>query len=364
MEVNLAKAEAAIARGDYSQSLAILEKLAKNNPISEKDGAKIKMLMVTAWMGQGQEKKAIITCRLLTRCKDPDLKLRAKNLLSVLEAPSLERPSNWSIQIPSIGGTSLTKSSAVSVKRKKNIKSNIPLPPTGPTKGLQIGFATIAFSILLCLTLLLSGCVRITTEINISGPDQIALRWDIESSTNQLMPWQIELMDSLISSPNTLKSAINTEGKQTIISPVLNSKEADLLMKEAFRIATEKAGFSGSQSKLELKERNWIIGIQQELDLLIDLSEIPEIPGLDISIKVNPIPSKNGLTANPNGIKIEKKDFNWDLKTGEINHLLLHEWKWSPLGIGSIFVVILLVLSLTLQSLRLQLGYGFPELPP
>ena len=48
MAVNLAAAEAAISRGDYGQCLALLEPLAKNHPLPQAEGAKIRMLMVTA----------------------------------------------------------------------------------------------------------------------------------------------------------------------------------------------------------------------------------------------------------------------------------------------------------------------------
>ena len=102
MSTGLAAAERALERGDYGLCLRLLEPLAAANPITEPEGAAIRMVMVTAWMGQGEDRKAISTCRLLTRCKDPDLRNRARQLLSVLEAPSLERPARWSMQLPTL----------------------------------------------------------------------------------------------------------------------------------------------------------------------------------------------------------------------------------------------------------------------
>ena len=96
MSLPTAPAEAALDRGDYGQCLELLEPLAEAHPITDPEGARIRMLMVTAWMGQGQEAKALSTCRMLTRCRDSDLRLRAKQLLEVLEAPSLQRPASWS----------------------------------------------------------------------------------------------------------------------------------------------------------------------------------------------------------------------------------------------------------------------------
>ena len=37
--------------------------------------------------------------------------------------------------------------------------------------------------------------------------------------------------------------------------------------------------------------------------------------------------------------------------------------RWSPLGIGSLLIGLLLLLSFLLQSMRVRLGFGYPELP-
>ena len=58
--------------------------------------------MVTAWMGQGNDSEAIATCRLLTGRGDPELRQQAKQLLTILEAPSLDRPESWSMRMPQL----------------------------------------------------------------------------------------------------------------------------------------------------------------------------------------------------------------------------------------------------------------------
>ncbi|HJN33170.1 MAG TPA: hypothetical protein QF700_03550, partial [Prochlorococcus sp.] len=118
MHANLAEAEAALSRGDYGQSLALLEPMAASYPLPHAEGARIRMLMVTAWMGQGDERKALATCRLLTRCKDLELRQNAKQLLIVLEAPSLQRPANWSIRLPSLAISATTTAARPSSVRK------------------------------------------------------------------------------------------------------------------------------------------------------------------------------------------------------------------------------------------------------
>ena len=46
MDIALAFAEASLERGDYTQSLAALEELAKKYPIDSQEGAKIRMMMI------------------------------------------------------------------------------------------------------------------------------------------------------------------------------------------------------------------------------------------------------------------------------------------------------------------------------
>jgi hypothetical protein len=53
----------------------------------------------------------------------------------------------------------------------------------------------------------------------------------------------------------------------------------------------------------------------------------------------------------------------WPLQSGRRNTLELECWRWSPLGLGSLVIALMLVLSLALQRLRVSLGFGLPELP-
>jgi len=175
MVANLAAAEAAISRGDYGQSLALLEPLAKSHPLPQAEGARIRMLMVTAWMGQGNEQKALATCRILTRCKDPELRQNAKQLLIVLEAPSLQRPANWSIHLPNLAMSATTTAARPSSARKRSLVQPPPPPPTGPTRAPNLGFSILVLVVLSWLTILLSGYMRITNTMSSPGPERINL---------------------------------------------------------------------------------------------------------------------------------------------------------------------------------------------
>ena len=92
----LAEARTAIERGDYGQSLRLLEPLAERYPPAGPIGAGVRLLMTTALMGMGDSERATACCRSLQICVDPTLRAKARELQRVLEAPALRRPRQWS----------------------------------------------------------------------------------------------------------------------------------------------------------------------------------------------------------------------------------------------------------------------------
>ena len=152
----ITKAEQALERGDYGQCLIFLEPLARKFPLGTQEGAKIRMLMITAWMGQGEDQRAIATCKLLAKIKDPQIRQQAKQLISILEAPNLPRPEDWSVTIPKLDLNPDVFQGNVYSKKEKGTKEITFHPPTGPTKALDIGFSVTLLAILISLTILSS----------------------------------------------------------------------------------------------------------------------------------------------------------------------------------------------------------------
>ena len=364
MRAELAVAESALARGDYGQCLAWLKPLADRYPLPSVEGAEIRMLMITAWMGQGEDQKALATCRLITRCPDPDLRNNAKQLLSVLEAPSLERPANWSIQMPALDVNPMTgNGKAISRQRQRKQPDEPPPPPTGPTKAPSIGFAALVMVVLIGLTLLLSGCMRLTTDVELAGPDRIELSWQLKSSTQKLLPWQLRFEQALATSTPKLQIIDDADGTQLIKAPVLPSKQANALLQLVMATAAQTGGLELAPPALILHERNWLIGIQQDLDLNIDLRGLPEVPGLKLALRIKSSPNRRAIESSPLSTTDDGSLWQWVLRPGEINRLNSHGWRWSGLGLGALLVIVLLAMTLSLQRMRLKLGFGFPELP-
>ena len=321
--------------------------------------------MVTAWMGQGEEIKAINTCRLLTKCKNNELRQNAKQLLAVLEAPGLERPSNWSIRIPNLEMTTLTgKRQKPNVSSKNSFSPPEIHPPTGPTRGLQIGFASLVVAILMGLTILLSGCVQITTKINFLGPDRVSLDWKISSYSQQKLSWQEQFEESLRHSGIKLQIQNDSKGQQIISAPRLTSEQANLLLQKTFSSAEEASGLELKQPHLRLNESNWLIGIQQVFQLDIDLRGLLEIPGLNLSVVISPSPARSNVQTSPIIHRSYRDEIRWELQPGGLNQLTLRRWQWNSLAIGIIVAILLMAASLILQGIRLKLGFGFTELPP
>ena len=363
MEPALAFAEAALARGDYSQSLKALEELSEKHPLNSTEGSKVRMLMITAWMGKGDNKKAISICRQLTRSKDNKIRETSKQLLSILEAPSLERPANWSIQLPNLNTTPQTKNNYYRGKTKSREKDKIPSPPTGPTQSMGLGFLTLVLTVFLGLTILLSGCVQITTEIDVPGPDRVKLSWEIENYSRKSLPWQIKFEDLLTKSISDIEFVNTLQGKKEIKTPIVRSEEANLILQKVFTAAAESTGIQVSPPLLSLKEKNWLIGVHQEFQLIMNLEEVKDLPGVQLLILVNNADNKKFIK-NQNLERVNSDYSYWQVKLGEMNKMEFEQWTWNKVGIGIIFIFILLCLTLILQKVRLDMGFGFPELPP
>jgi hypothetical protein len=359
----VAAAEAALERGDYGQCIALLEPLAEATPISDNQGAEIRMLLVTAWMGKGDESKALSTCRLLTRCKDPELKTRARQLLDVLEAPSLARPASWSMQLPTLEMDPRVGKRPKLFNRRK-LRPPPPSPPTGPTRAPAAGFAVLVITVLTGLTLLLSGCVRITGDLSIPGPDRVEMAWTIDSRSGLKLPWQDAFSRELRAMHLPWKIRNSGNGHLEVKAPPQNSEEAAALLSQTVEAAGRSAGLVLPAPSLRLEERNWLVGLEQELLLELDLSALENLNELQIAVRLGNQASMRRLESSPSvANKNAKGELIWPLTIGMQNRLQWSQWRWSPLGLGSVVIVALLVLTASLQRLRLLMGFGYPELP-
>ena len=184
-------ARRALERGDYGQCLRLLQPLADQHPPSSPFGGQLRLLMVTAWICQGDTAAAQACCRSLQASTDAELRLQARDLQMILDAPALQRPANWSLTLPSLGAAEPLEGRLKSASRwtpPRDRPPEPPPPPVGPTRQ-PLGFAVVALVVVLLLTLL-SGCLRVDTELQFPGPGRLQLTQVWSSDTGRQLPWQ------------------------------------------------------------------------------------------------------------------------------------------------------------------------------
>jgi hypothetical protein len=365
----------ALERGDYGLVIRSLEAQVQVFPPATTQGAELQLLLATAWMGQGNTLRAMACCRQVQRCSDATLRAQAKDLLSVLEAPALERPRDWSITLPPLGDSAPMAGRMQQWARgRRNKKSDEPPPPpVGPTQA-PVGFAVLAVVVLL-LSLLLGGCVEVQTDLHFKGPGRLQIGYQLTSSQVPMPPWQRQFSQILRSSglhqtPDTRGGKGPDPRRLSLESPVMASAKAIALVRANGAAAAALAGLTLPPPGVELNERNWLVGVRQTLLVSIDLREMQPIPGVRLSMALDPVgvagvrrAEPESVTALPKSHARSSNGLHWPLRFGALNQLELRCWRWSPLGLGGLGIGLALVVVLSLQRLRLLLGFGLPQLP-
>jgi hypothetical protein len=218
--------------------------------------------------------------------------------------------------------------------------------------------------VLLLLTALLGGCVQLETSLRFPSPGRLQLSQTSLSGTSHPLPWQQQFARSLRDSPFRIHQS---EGLQTLQAPVLPAPQALALLQRSVHTAADLAGLALPEPVLLLQERNWLLGVRQTLQLAIDLRPVQSLPGLELSITLEPMGSAavrqaEPLAVNPMG-PAGQRALRWRLQPGALNRLEASSWRWSRLGLGAVGIGLLLALALMLQQLRIRLGFGLPQLP-
>ena len=352
--------EAALDKGEYNFCIKLLDPLLLDHQADTDIGGQLRLLIATAYIGKGDENQAINICQTLILNKKESVRQQAKQLLSILDAPHLPRPSNWSVEIPKI---EMEPSLKPSFRKTRKKKEKINHPPTGPTKNLDFGFSILTLLIVLVLTFLLSGCVDISTNLSVTGPDRLMISLDIDSHSGESIPWQKQF-ESNLSEENSILKLKSTEVNQHYESPTIHFAEANQLLQQIAFIASKTSGFEISKPEIITNNKNLIIGTNQNFKIFFDLRELPKIPGVKINIKIQGSGNKNNLTSSPIEPVFKKGLTVIPLEIGKINQIDISSWKWNQISVGIILIIFLTSLSLSLQRFGLRMGLGFPELPP
>lgn len=366
----LAEARTAIERGDYGQSLRLLEPLAERYPPAGPIGAGVRLLMTTALMGMGDSERATACCRSLQICVDPTLRAKARELQRVLEAPALRRPRQWSLTLPDLSsGGALEGTGGSPMRRRRQGPPPPPPPPVGETKA-PLGFAALVLLLLTLLLLasLLGGCLQVRSELRFEGPGRLQLSHELRSASGRPTPWQERFQQALRQGGLPFRGEERPQG-QRLSTPVLPASKALEALSESLRRAAALADVELPPPDLSLRETNWLVGVRQQLQLDLDLGALDPLPSLSLELRLSPVHAQALRLAAPlpahavRGGRADPATLVWPLQPGTRNQLRLSCWRWSPLGLGGVLIGLGLALVLLLQHIRLRLGLGLPQLP-
>jgi hypothetical protein len=363
----LAEAREAVARGSYARAVQLLEPLCERHPATHPPGDALRVLLVTALMGLGQGERAKACCRALLGSTDPQRRAEARDLLWVLEAPALRRPREWSLTLPRLDQVEPLEGMGTGGRRTPRPASSEdpPPPPVGPTRGPR-GFGAVVVGLLVMwlLSSLLSGCMRVETELAFAGPGRLRLHHRLEAIAGAPLPFQERLAAALRTGDPPHRE--RTRGAITeISSPLLTLSQAESTLAGTLRLAAARAGLSLPDPTLDLRETNWLLGVRQHLLIRLDLRALPSLPGLRLSLRFSPLGPGAIQSAAPLAARPAEggRAVVWPLRPGEVNALEIRGWRWNPLGLGGLVILGGLVLVVQLQRMRVRLGMGLPELP-
>lgn len=374
LEPLLEECRRGLERGDYGQVLRTLEPLVAAHPPATALGAEIQMLMVTAWMGQGNTARAIACCHQLKRSSNAQLRTQARELLAVLEAPALERPREWSITLPELTDAEVVEGRMRQMvsRRRSSKPPPPPPPPVGPTRA-NLGFALVVAALML-VAVLLGGCVQVRGELHFAGPGRLQLGYALAADTARPTPWQQQFGDYLASQGfhrlGGRNAAQQDAPQQYWRSTVLPADAALAHLGADLQQAARLGGLALPPPQLRFQERNFLVGVRQSLVMELDLTGLAGVGGVNLALDLDPVSLRAVQLASPlaaepsgDGRHTGRHTLRWPLEPGVPNQLKLRCWRWSPLGLGAVAVALVLGLALALQTLRRAIAPPLPELP-
>lgn len=95
--------KAAFESGQYREAVENLEKAKALLTPNSRLGGEVQLWLVTAYEAAGRTEEAIAMCEQLKRHPYSETSKQARNLVYILKAPKLQRPSEWMTEIPDLG---------------------------------------------------------------------------------------------------------------------------------------------------------------------------------------------------------------------------------------------------------------------
>lgn len=239
-------------------------------------------------------------------------------------------------------------------------------------------------TIVFCAIFLLSGCVRYDVGVDFQDQTHGQIVQKIQLG-EQLTNFSHDVIDEWIS---TLEGRVKQlKGKTQQLSPqeILvtipfnNGKDLETKFNQFFNPAEFNPKKSKKKSDLELpqfsahlnlKQNNWFFALRNHLNLELDLRSLSllstsenvlmssgNLLKLEFALTtpwgatvINPISIPEGSEASPLlNLNSNGKQVIWTLKPGEINQLEAIFWVPSPVGVGTVIIILITALGIYLK---------------
>jgi hypothetical protein len=236
------------------------------------------------------------------------------------------------------------------------------------------------FPLVFCLLIFLTGCVNYDVGINFNSPHQgnIVQHINIKQQLNNLDRNEVKKwLNSLESRSRQLQGKVKKLNSEELLLtiPFHNGQELVSKFNQLFHseipvtyalATTENPDLTKLNSQINLQQSNLILLERNSLDLIIDLRALNILTHqgkifvdsdrlIDLEFQLNTpwlaysVSGDNNLQpiAHP-----KTKQLVWHLQPGEINHIKAVFWLPSPLGLGTVAIIIVTLLGFYLKYQR------------
>ncbi len=231
-------------------------------------------------------------------------------------------------------------------------------------------------SLVLLASLLLSGCVQYDVGVNFDNPNRGELVQHIklgERLTSFSGDSVSEWLHSIERRSRQLEGKTRRLSKSEIIVtiPFSNGKELQAKFNEFFHASSNLKSTSVNEldsdlpkiaSNLLLVENNWLLLVRNRLIYDLDLRSLALISSkgnvlanagslLDLEFSLKTPWGAKSIQSTEYSIQPQtnKNQLVWELKPGKLNHIEAVFWLPSPLGIGSLLIILFVGVGLYLR---------------
>ena len=357
------KAELALNNGEYNYCINLLSPLLEKFTTSTHEGINIRMILITSLSGVNNKEESIKICKQLRKSKYSHVREEAKALLQILDSPNLEIPDNWNIKFEDykinkeFKQTTLQNNYAEKTQKYINISEQ----PTGETKPFKKGFLILITIIFILIISLLSGCVRIESNLDLREIDTINYDLRIDSKYLKKIPWQLNF-ESELEKISSNKEIFIDDDKFILHKKGLDIIETKNNINNILKIASNNISRNLKEIEINKFEKNYILGKKYFYKINLDLLELENSRDLEIFINIIN-PSNTILLKDNKNVTTNKNKISWEIVPGEVNQIEFSFWYWNRPLLWTTAIIILILFAYYIRKKRYELGSTLPQLP-